>query len=71
MPIVQLQILAGRSSSMKAQVCREIADVLERTLAAPRSSIRVLITELAPEHWSVGGVTKADEVTLTEPGDLR
>lgn len=71
MPIVQLQILAGRTADMKAQACREITDVLERTLAVPRSAVRVLISEVALEHWSVGGVTKAAEAARTDRGDLR
>lgn len=71
MPIVHLHILAGRSADLKAQACREITDVLERTLAVPRAAVRVLIAELPPEHWSVGGVTKAAGTERVEPGELR
>jgi len=71
MPIVHLHILAGRSADLKARACAEVADALERTLAVSRSSIRVLITEVEPEHWSVGGVTKAAEAAAVQPVGIK
>ena len=64
-------ILAAAIEHEAAQACREITDVLERTLAVPRAAVRVLIAELPPEHWSVGGVTKAAGTERVEPGELR
>ena len=35
-----------------------MTDAVESTLEVPRDSIRVLLHEVPPEHWGVGGEPK-------------
>jgi 4-oxalocrotonate tautomerase len=59
MPIIDVTMLEGRTVEMKATLIRELTDTAERVLGVPRASIRVLVRELPPESWGVGGETKA------------
>lgn len=67
MPIVTVHILQGRTFAQKRDACAAVAEALQRTLGGPLAAIRVLITESPAEHWSVGGVIKADETTAERP----
>ncbi len=58
MPIVQIQVLEGRD---KQQIARLIASVTEAVVASLEikpEQVRVLVSEVPPTHWGVGGVTK-------------
>lgn len=58
MPIIDVSLLEGRTLEQKTALMRELTDVTERVLGVPRESIRVLLREVPPEHWAVGGVAK-------------
>ncbi len=58
MPIVDISLLEGRDAKRKERLIREVTDAVERTLGVPRESIRVLLREVPPEHWGIGGETK-------------
>jgi len=58
MPIVEVKLLEGRSKAMKAALIKSVTDAVETSLGVPRESIRVLLTEIPPEHWGAGGVPK-------------
>ncbi len=60
MPIINVQLLAGRTPAQKRALIRELADGTIRALGVAEQSIRVVLTEVAPEHWGVGGATKAE-----------
>lgn len=59
MPLVQINILEGRSTEMKDRLIAEVTDAVSRTLGAPQESIRVLLYELPKQHWAVGGKSMA------------
>ena len=58
MPLVEVTLIEGRSKEKKAALIRGITDVVERTVDAPRESIRVIVREVPPENWGVGGTPK-------------
>lgn len=60
MPIIDVSLVEGRSPEVKAVLIRELTEVAERVLGAPRASIRVLLREVPPENWGVGGVPKSE-----------
>jgi 4-oxalocrotonate tautomerase len=60
MPIVRMLILEGRPPETKRALITELTDAVERTLGVKRESIRVLITEIPPEDWAVGGVLMSE-----------
>ncbi len=60
MPIIDVTMLEGRTSRVKAELIRELTDAAERVLGAPRPSIRVLLREVPPENWGVAGEPKSE-----------
>lgn len=59
MPLIQVTLLEGRSAEAKALLIRQLTDATVDAIAAPRESVRVILQEVAPAHWGVGGVSKA------------
>lgn len=59
MPIVQIKVVEGREPKTYIELMEKVTDVVEETLGAPRASIRVIIDEVPPHYWSVGGEAKA------------
>ena len=60
MPLVQISMLPGRSSEQKRALLAEVTEAVVRTCKVPPETVRVLITEIAAEHWAVGGISRAD-----------
>ncbi len=61
MPIITATLIEGRSPEVKAAFIKEVTDATERSLGAPRQTIRVIIYEIPPEHLGVAGVSKAEQ----------
>ncbi|HYE64704.1 MAG TPA: 2-hydroxymuconate tautomerase family protein [Pyrinomonadaceae bacterium] len=55
MPIIQIQMLGGRAPEKKERLIAEVSDSVARILEVPLERVRVLITEIPPEHWGVAG----------------
>jgi 4-oxalocrotonate tautomerase len=60
MPIINASILAGRTVDQKRALIRELAEGAQRALGVREEQVRVIITEVAPEHWGAGTRSKAD-----------
>jgi 4-oxalocrotonate tautomerase family enzyme len=54
-PIVQIHMLAGRSSSAKQVLVEELTAAVERSLGSSPDRIQVLVTEYAEGDWTVAG----------------
>lgn len=65
MPVVQINMLAGRSPEVRQQLAARVTEAICSTLQAPPETVRVLITEISPENWSIGGVSKSSTGTET------
>lgn len=61
MPIVTINMVAGRDRAMVQDCLREVARTVSRTLEAPLSSVRVMVNEVDPELWTVGTTLKSEE----------
>lgn len=55
MPIVRIELLAGRSPEIKAAVAREITDALHRVAAIAPEATTVVFADVAPHDWAVAG----------------
>lgn len=60
MPIIQMTLVKGRSDEMIEECVREVARTVSRTLNAPLESVRVMVTEVPPNHFAVGDRLKSD-----------
>ena len=58
MPLVEVTLIEGRPAEKKAALIRQVTDAVVSSIGAPVESVRVIIREVPPEHWGVGGVPK-------------
>jgi 4-oxalocrotonate tautomerase len=61
MPIITINMVAGRDRAKIQDCLRKVAQAVSRTLEAPLSSVRVLVNEVDPKLWSVGTTLKSEE----------
>lgn len=61
MPLVQVSIVEGRSPERKRALVERVTDAVVETLDVERAQVRILIYEVPPAHWAIGGRTKEDE----------
>lgn len=47
--------LAGRSSEQLVALTTGFTDLIEKHLECERALIRGMVTEILPDHWSIGG----------------
>jgi 4-oxalocrotonate tautomerase len=51
-------IVEDRPVEARASLMKQITDLVEKTLGAPRQSIRVIIYEVPTFHFAIGGEPK-------------
>jgi 4-oxalocrotonate tautomerase len=57
MPIANVMILEGRPPQMKQALIRSVTAAIVETLQVKPESVRVILQEVPPEHWGIGGVS--------------
>jgi 4-oxalocrotonate tautomerase len=57
MPIANIQILQGRAPALKASLIKAVTAAIVDTLEVKPESVRVIIQEIDPAHWGIGGVS--------------
>lgn len=62
MPIVRIEMLAGRPPALKSELIRQVTDAVVHSLDVRPEQVRVLLYEIAPEHWAVGGRAMAGDM---------
>lgn len=55
MPIIQVNMMEGRTDEQKERLIRELTDAAMRALDAPEQSVRVMINEMPKQHFGIGG----------------
>jgi 4-oxalocrotonate tautomerase len=60
MPIVRIDLLEGRAPERKTDLIRRVTEAVVAALAVQPEQVRVLLSEVPPEHWGIGGVTVAE-----------
>jgi 4-oxalocrotonate tautomerase len=58
MPLCEITIIEGRSPEKKRALMKEVTEAIHHAIDAPMEAIRVVIREVPPAHWAVGGVPK-------------
>ncbi|WP_125706754.1 2-hydroxymuconate tautomerase [Lacticaseibacillus porcinae] len=61
MPLVHIDLIAGRSREQLRQMCADVTEAIAKNTGAPKEHIHIVLNEMAKEHYAVGGVLKADE----------
>lgn len=57
MPLINVQIMEGRSSEKIERMMEDITDAASESLDAPKENVRVIVQEIPKTHWSIGGAT--------------
>ncbi|TSI08713.1 4-oxalocrotonate tautomerase [Lysinibacillus sp. BW-2-10] len=55
MPIIQIQILEGRSEETVEVLIENVTNSVSETLNTPTDNIRVIVTEVPNTHWGRAG----------------
>ena len=61
MPIIKVEILAGRSREQKRELAEVLTKETARIIKVNESSIFVVIDEVTKENWAVGGELLIDK----------
>lgn len=55
MPLIQINIIEGRSPEKKERLIREVSDTVANILESPVENVRVMIQEMPATHWGIAG----------------
>lgn len=61
MPIVQIEMLEGRTLEQKRAMAKKVTEALVETIHCNPQNVRILMREMKKEHLAVGGILKLDE----------
>ena len=61
MPIVQVEILEGRTLEQKRKMVAKVTDALVETTGCPIEEVKIIIRETSRENLAGGGVLYADK----------
>jgi 4-oxalocrotonate tautomerase len=67
MPIVRIDLLEGRTPERKRDLIQRVTAAVVDALEVQPEQVRVLLNEIPPEHWAVGGVSRAEGRTQDAP----
>jgi 4-oxalocrotonate tautomerase len=56
MPVVIVNMLAGRSVETKKVLLKKVTAAVTSALAVPAESVRVIIQEMPSEHYGIAGL---------------
>jgi 4-oxalocrotonate tautomerase len=60
MPIIHVDMLEGRSLDQKRRLASELTDAFVRSCGGEAGAVRVVINDVPPANWSIGGRLVAD-----------
>ncbi|TMU87147.1 4-oxalocrotonate tautomerase [Bacillus sp. BHET2] len=61
MPIIQVQVLEGRSDEKIKDLVAGITKTAVETLGVKPEQVRVIVQPIPHKYWGVGGITKESD----------
>ncbi|MCR6098597.1 4-oxalocrotonate tautomerase [Salipaludibacillus agaradhaerens] len=61
MPIVTIKMLEGRTDDQKRALVEKVTEAVTETTQAPAERVSVVIEEMSPAHFGVGGTRASDK----------
>tara|TARA_Y100000782_G_C10148950_1_gene250636 strand:- start:462 stop:653 length:192 start_codon:yes stop_codon:yes gene_type:complete len=55
MPIIQVNMMEGRTDEQKETLISELTQACVNALDAPQQSVRIMINELPKQHFGIAG----------------
>jgi 4-oxalocrotonate tautomerase len=60
MPIVQIDLLEGRTLEQKRAMVAKVTDAIKETTNCPADAVTIIIREMPPTHLGKGGKLRSD-----------
>jgi len=60
MPILQIEILKGRTIEQKREMAKRVTDAVSETLNCPKEAISIIIREMETENFAKAGKLRID-----------
>ena len=60
MPILQVEILKGRTVEQKREMVKKVTEAITETLNCPKEAVSIIIREMEWENYAKAGVLKFD-----------
>ena len=60
MPILQVEMLKGRTLDQKREMVKKVTDAVTETLNCPKEAVKIIIREMESENFANAGVLKSD-----------
>ncbi|WP_448336737.1 tautomerase family protein [Chloroflexus aurantiacus] len=60
MLVLRITMLEGRSTEQKAELARALSAAAAAAFDVPLAEVRLIIQEVPPTHWTVGGLSMAE-----------
>lgn len=70
MPLIEVTLAEGRSPEQLRALMHALTHAATESIGAPVESVRVVVREVPPTHWSAGDVTLAERAA-TQLGTVR
>jgi 4-oxalocrotonate tautomerase len=61
MPIVQVEMIKGRTREQKKRMIEGVTAVMVETLHCPREAVKIVIRDMDPDDYAVGGVLYSEQ----------
>ncbi|HEY4578864.1 MAG TPA: 2-hydroxymuconate tautomerase [Savagea sp.] len=61
MPIITVQLIEGRTDEQLKNLVESVTEAVSSTVDAPKENISIIIEEMKPTHYAVGGVRRSDQ----------
>lgn len=58
--MVHVELVAGRTPEQLRAMMNEITNAVETNIGVPREAIKVVVTEMQPNHYMDGGILRSD-----------
>jgi len=62
MPVVQIEMLTGRTLEQKRAMAKKVTEALTETINCKPEKVKIIIREIAKENLADGGVLHIDAV---------
>jgi len=63
MPIVQIEMLEGRTLEQKRKLVKEVTEAIVKSLNCPPEAVSIIIREMKKEHYAKAGELVIDKNT--------
>lgn len=70
MPIIQMNLVEGRSVAQKRAAVAAITEAVVRSLGVQPEQVRIMINEMPSEHFAIAGETAAMRAAAAHSKDV-